>query len=65
MILSLRSFVFDENAVTKVSYDKTSKFFESSNSLWKRIPSGSSFNYPIDYWMLILGHDKASGELTS
>ena len=42
---------------------KQVNFLDTSNSLWKRIPSGNSFNYPIDYWMLILGHDKASGRI--
>ncbi len=42
---------------------KQVNFLDTSNSLWKRIPSGNSFNYPIDYWMLILGQDKASGRI--
>ena len=38
-------------------------FFDISNPLWKRIPSGNCFDYPIDYWMLILGHDLEAGRI--
>lgn len=38
-------------------------FFDVTKPQWKRIPAGNSFDYPIDYWMRILGHNVESGRI--
>ena len=38
-------------------------FFDDSQVQWSYIPGGPEFDYPIDYWMAVLGYQEENGTL--